>query len=112
MPYWSSSPSGNNNISSDGYCATPQGDGLSDGVECEGSVHLKYNIKMQWISKSARLQADIQNFKHFPYLLFLVTAEFYWMMWTGSYVVRRLESRFYWILKICNIKLINSEYMG
>jgi len=119
MPYRSSSPSGNSNISSNGYWTTPQGDGLSDVVECEGRDHLKYNIKMQWISKSASLKVDILNFKHSPYLLFLMTAEFYRMLWTCSYVVHSLGecfvSKFSRILKICKIynrKLINLEFMG
>jgi len=50
---------------------------------------------------------DILNFKHSPYLLFLMTAEFYRILWTCSYVVRRIGecfvSRFYGILKICKI---------
>ena len=64
-------------------------------------------------------KVDILNVKLSPYFLFLMTAEFYRMLWTCSYVVRRFGesfvSRFYWIHKICkiyNIKLKNSEFTG
>ena len=54
MPYLNISPSGNNNVGSNGYCATLQRDGLYAGAVVEGREHLKYNIKIPWISKSAR----------------------------------------------------------
>ena len=40
MPYWSGSPSGNNNIGSNGYCAIFQVDGLCNAAVYEGRAHL------------------------------------------------------------------------
>ena len=56
MPYWSGSPSSNNNIGSNVYIVAFQVDGLCNVAEAEGRAHLKYKIRFRLISNSARLQ--------------------------------------------------------
>ena len=50
MTYWRGSPSSYNNICSNGYCASLQGDGLYRGGVGEGRAHLKYNIRIRLFS--------------------------------------------------------------
>jgi len=103
MPYWSGSPSSNNNIGSSAYCVAFQGDGLSSGVECEGRAHLKYNIRIRLFSNSARFQASfhmcdfLQGFNN-RFLIFLCSFCSYKRMFLNCFLhfVNRKSIFFVW----------------